>query len=169
MVIYVPGTEETDLKKVIMSLQQVAAAVTNVTKINVGGTDLVPSVANVVSIGGGASSSLLAVGQDVNHHVEVFWSYDVNPASASAFIATFGYLNNLDISANVLSLQGNSGLPTTIGGTLTVAGNLSLHLAASVTPANNGDVVFQATSNTSFTIKYKGSDGVVRSGSVTLA
>lgn len=40
---------------------------------------------------------------------------------------------------------------------------------ASVTPANNGDVVFEATSNTSFTIKHKGSDGTVRSGSVTLS
>lgn len=42
-------------------------------------------------------------------------------------------------------------------------------LAASVTPANNGDLMFQATSNTSLTFKYKGSDGTVRSASVTLA
>lgn len=40
---------------------------------------------------------------------------------------------------------------------------------ASVTPANNGDVTFQLTSNTSLTFKAKGSDGVVRSGSITLA
>lgn len=40
--------------------------------------------------------------------------------------------------------------------------------ASSATPANNGDLVIQATSNTSLTFKLKGSDGTVRSGSVTL-
>jgi hypothetical protein len=40
---------------------------------------------------------------------------------------------------------------------------------SSVTPANNGDLVIQATSNTSLTFKYKGSDGTVRSASLTLA
>lgn len=47
--------------------------------------------------------------------------------------------------------------------------NLMLRPAASVTPANNGDLSIQATSNTSLTFKYKGSDGTVRSGSVTLS
>jgi hypothetical protein len=40
---------------------------------------------------------------------------------------------------------------------------------SSVTPANNGELMIQATSNTSLTFKYKGSDGTVRSGSITLA
>lgn len=34
---------------------------------------------------------------------------------------------------------------------------------ASITPASNGDFVFEATSNTTYTVKYRGSDGVVRS------
>ena len=48
-------------------------------------------------------------------------------------------------------------------------GNISLFPAASVTPANNGEVTFQLTSNTSLTFKVKGSDGTVRSGSVALS
>ena len=40
---------------------------------------------------------------------------------------------------------------------------------ASVTPVNNGDMTFQLTSNTSLAIKVKGSDGVVRSATLTLA
>ncbi len=40
---------------------------------------------------------------------------------------------------------------------------------SSVTPTNNGDLCIQATSNTSLTFKYKGSDGTVRSGSITLS
>jgi hypothetical protein len=48
-------------------------------------------------------------------------------------------------------------------------GNQTWRPQASVTPAANGDVVIQATSNTSLTFKYKGSDGTVRSGSITLS
>lgn len=40
---------------------------------------------------------------------------------------------------------------------------------ASITPINIGDMVFQLTSNTSLTIKVKGSDGTVRSVALTLA
>lgn len=47
--------------------------------------------------------------------------------------------------------------------------NVALSPPASVTPANNGEMSFQLTSNTSLTIKVRGSDGVVRSGSITLA
>jgi hypothetical protein len=47
--------------------------------------------------------------------------------------------------------------------------DLYLHPSASNTPANNGDMTIQATSNTSLTFKLKGSDGTVRSGSITLA
>lgn len=39
---------------------------------------------------------------------------------------------------------------------------------SSITPSNNGELVFEATSNTQFTIKYKGSDGTVRSNVLTL-
>lgn len=47
--------------------------------------------------------------------------------------------------------------------------NITLKPASSVTPANNGELTFQATSNTSLTFKFKGSDGTVRSGSIALA
>ena len=47
--------------------------------------------------------------------------------------------------------------------------NVTLSPPASVTPVNNGEMSFQLTSNTSLTIKVKGSDGVVRSASLTLA
>jgi hypothetical protein len=52
---------------------------------------------------------------------------------------------------------------------LDVAGTFGIAPGASVTPANNGDVVFELTSNTSLTIKAKGSDGTVRSVVLTLA
>jgi len=52
---------------------------------------------------------------------------------------------------------------------LDVNGSFGFTPGASVTPVDNGDIVFEATSNTTFTVKLKGSDGVVRSGTITLA
>ena len=52
---------------------------------------------------------------------------------------------------------------------LHVAGAIGLAPGASVTPVNNGDVVFEATDDTTVTIKLKGSDGTVRSGTVALS
>jgi hypothetical protein len=40
---------------------------------------------------------------------------------------------------------------------------------ATAVPAEAGDMVFQLTSNTSLVIKVKGSDGTVRSTTLTLA
>lgn len=53
--------------------------------------------------------------------------------------------------------------------TLQVAGAIRFVPAASSTPVNNGDLTFEATSNTSLKIKYKGSDGTVRSTTLTLS
>ena len=41
--------------------------------------------------------------------------------------------------------------------------------SASITPANNGNLVVEKTSNTTLTFKLKGSDGVVRTGTITLS
>jgi hypothetical protein len=47
--------------------------------------------------------------------------------------------------------------------------DLSLRPSASRTPAANGDLEIEATNNTTLTFKFKGSDGTVRSGTVTLS
>lgn len=52
---------------------------------------------------------------------------------------------------------------------LDVNGTFGFTPGTSVTPVDNGDVVFEATNNTTFTVKLKGTDGTVRSGTVTLA
>jgi hypothetical protein len=50
-----------------------------------------------------------------------------------------------------------------------VAINLLLRPSDSINPANNGELVVEATSNTTLTFKYMGDDGVVRSGTITLS
>ena len=52
---------------------------------------------------------------------------------------------------------------------LDVNGSFGFTPGSSVTPADNGDLVIEATSNTSLTFRYKGSDGTVRSASLTLS
>lgn len=52
---------------------------------------------------------------------------------------------------------------------LDVNGPIGFRPGASVAPVDNGDVVFELTSNTTLTFKAKGSDGTVRSGTVTLS
>lgn len=52
---------------------------------------------------------------------------------------------------------------------LDVNGTFGFTPGASVTPIDNGDVVFQLTSDTQLTIKARGSDGTARSVNLTLA
>lgn len=52
---------------------------------------------------------------------------------------------------------------------VSVSGPIEFAPEASATPTANGDLVFEATSNTALTIKYKGSDGTVRSVELTLS
>lgn len=47
--------------------------------------------------------------------------------------------------------------------------NVTLKPPASVTPANNGDMTFELTSDTQLKVKVKGSDGTVRSTTLTLS
>ena len=75
--------------------------------------------------------------------------------------------------SNSTTLNNTATTLTKIKGTsahvLDVTGTIKLSPPASVTPANNGELMVEATSNTTLTFKFKGSDGTVRSGTVTLA
>ena len=75
--------------------------------------------------------------------------------------------------SNSTTLNNTSATLTKINGTsahvLDVTGTIRLSPPASVTPANNGELMVEATSNTTLTFKFKGSDGTVRSGTVILA
>lgn len=52
---------------------------------------------------------------------------------------------------------------------LQVIGDVSWRPASSVSPAANGDLVIEATSNTTLTLKLRGSDGITRTGTITLS
>ena len=52
---------------------------------------------------------------------------------------------------------------------LDVNGTFGFTPGSSVTPVDNGDVVIEATNDTTLTFKLKGSDGVIRSGTLALS
>ena len=54
-------------------------------------------------------------------------------------------------------------------GNTKIAGDLIQTPGSSITPASNGDLVVEATNDTTLTFKLKGSDGQVRSGTITLS
>jgi hypothetical protein len=68
-----------------------------------------------------------------------------------------------------INSAGNVGINETVPDyRLDVNGTFGFTPGASVTPVDNGDVVFELTNNTTLTVKAKGSDGVVRSGTILL-
>jgi hypothetical protein len=79
---------------------------------------------------------------------------------------TFQILNNAYASTLTIT---QAGVMNLLLGGMNVAGALSIRPGTSVTPAANGDLVFEATSDTQVKVKLKGSDGTVRSVTLTLA
>jgi len=94
------------------------------------------------------------------------------PANNTSNFLNIGGLifgTNLATAPNTIS-TGKVGIGTTSPQyKLDINGTLGFTPGSSVTPVDNGDVVFELTNDTTFTIKAKGSDGVVRSGTITLS
>jgi hypothetical protein len=68
------------------------------------------------------------------------------------------------------SFAGNVGIGETAPDyKLDVNGSFGFTPGSSVTPVDNGDVTISATNNTTLTFRLKGSDGTVRSGTLTLS
>ena len=82
------------------------------------------------------------------------------------------YVDNKDrgnlTNQKLLSLLYGTFATAATGQGLTVNGKLTWRPWASVTPANNGELSVEATSNSLLTFKLKGTDGTVRSGTLAL-
>jgi hypothetical protein len=145
-------------------------AITTVEGISVGGFGTNPNIATgsatqrgirIASITSGANG-----GTNTNH------ALDIQMPSGNATLGT--------VYNRGLVILGNGGTAT--GGTVSnyaiyspgtaqclFAGPVIQKPLASVTPANNGEMMVQLTSNTQLTVKVRGSDGIVRSTNLTLA
>ena len=76
--------------------------------------------------------------------------------------------------ANTLWIDNASGGGVGVGNNnpqakLHVSGTLIIQPGSSVTPPANGQIMWEATNNTTITVKLRGSDGTVRSGTIALS
>ena len=89
---------------------------------------------------------------------------------ANQVVIGFGVIG---LGSHSTTINNTSTVLTKIQGTsahvLDVSGTIRLTPPASVTPANNGELMVEGTSNTTLTLKLKGTDGIVRSVALTLA
>lgn len=74
------------------------------------------------------------------------------------------------IDATLESVTGFASLTAdnVLAGANKITGKFTLTPAAVVTPSANGDLTFSASSNTTVTVRLKGSDGIVRASALTL-
>lgn len=94
-------------------------------------------------------------------------TWDMNVGQVAADL--FGIRRN-STTLMAINNAGNMGINETDPDyKLDVNGTFGFTPGASVTPVDNGDVIFEFTNNTTLTIRARGTDGVVRSGTVTLA
>ena len=78
-------------------------------------------------------------------------------------------LDTVGGSAGVKFTNNDNGTLATIGSTISLNKDVTMKLTSSVTPSANSDMMIEATNNTTLTFKLKGSDGTVRSGTITLS
>lgn len=73
------------------------------------------------------------------------------------------------VDFNAVTFNASGGFLRGPGFLVGPTGSLLVTPAASATPPSNGNLVIERTSNTTLTFKLKGTDGTVRSGTITLA
>lgn len=118
-----------------------------------------------VTIFGGATLSIFQFPSSKKFGIQAAGSISENGGSASTYCQiSFGSSKNTMFGA-LSANQTDPGYRVYVSGSFCIAPGIG----TTVTPANNGDLVIEATSNTSVTIKLKGSDGTVRSVSLTLS
>ena len=83
---------------------------------------------------------------------------DANQVPTNGMLGTAAFMDAAQLPVSVPQIAA-----------LVTKANPVLLPAASTTPANNGELVFERTSNTLLTLRLKGTDGVVRSVALTLA
>ena len=134
--------------------------------INAAGTSVIfPSgIALQRTDGGGAIFDFTYNGVQFSNTdgLGVSWSTITGPAS-SKHVGIYGYASEPGV------VQINSSVKGTLRDLRCRSVVQQLPITTTQTPTLNGDFVVEATSNTVLTFKLKGTDGTVRSGTITLA
>jgi hypothetical protein len=127
------------------------------------------------SAGGGgqlAVSAIAATGtRDATTYLRGDGTWSTPAGGSAGTLAITGGGTGATTAAGARTALGLGTAATTDATAYATAAGLAAvtHPAASATPVNIGDLVFEATSNTSLTLRFKGLDGVVRSVALALA
>lgn len=132
-------------------------------------------VSNTVAIGAyaledytaGANANTVAVGYGAGRRAtsgagNVFIGYEAGPTVGSAGIANSLYINNAESDTPLI-------YGSFANDYVEVRGYIKWNPPTSVTLTGNGEMVIYATSNTNARIAFKGTDGTVRTGDITLS
>jgi hypothetical protein len=151
--------------------------------VNVGGTDVewiaaggvgtVTSITAGTGLNGGTITSSGTI--DLANTAVSSGSYGSATQVATFTVDAQGRLtaaSNTNIAIANTAISGLGTMSTQNANSVAITGGsigaVSYQPAASATPANNGDLVFELTDNDTLTIKVKGSDGTVRLVALTL-
>jgi len=113
--------------------------------------------------GNAGTATALSVGAD---RTKLDAITGTNTGDQTSIVGITGTLAQLNVAITDADLVSLAGTETLTNKTLT---SPVINPAASSTPAANGNMTFELTSDTSLTLKVKGSDGVVRSSVLTLS
>lgn len=123
-----------------------------------------------VWLGGSSAASGIRFNADDAPNTVWFGARNVGITANSGQTIFVGQVSSSTAGISINTTNGNVGLnEASPDYKLDVNGTFGFSPGSSVTPVDNGDVVIEATSNTTLTFKLKGSDGTVRSGTVTLS
>lgn len=130
------------------------------------GTAAPSSLLNVVS----ADTPTIKIQDTTNNKVLTLDVDDTNAKIQAGSGSGILFRTNGSNNRMFIDFSGDVGIGTTVPDyKLSVAGDFGFAPGTSVTPANDGDVVIEATNNTTLTFKLKGTDSIVRTGTITLS
>ena len=129
-----------------------------------------PNISFYKARGTAASPTTVGATDNLSRHIAYAYNGTGNVMAGSlGFTASDGSGNaNFTLKTRVSDSFGTR-LQITSDGEVHLLGDTTVKVSSSHNPGNVGELVFEATNDTTLKVKVKGSDGVVRSATLTLS
>ena len=129
-----------------------------------------PNISFYKARGTAASPTTVGATDNLSRHIAYAYNGTGNVMAGSlGFTASDGNGNaNFTLKTRVSDSFGTR-LQVTSDGEVHLLGDTTVQVSSSHNPGNVGEMVFEATNDTTLKVKVKGSDGVVRSATLTLS
>ena len=129
-----------------------------------------PNISFYKARGTAASPTTVGATDNLSRHIAYAYNGTGNVMAGSlGFTASDGNGNaNFTLKTRVSDSFGTR-IQVTSDGEVHLLGDTTVQVSSSHNPGNVGEMVFEATNDTTLKVKVKGSDGVVRSATLTLS